>query len=937
MEQIVVRNALGLYSHPNFATLPPGALTLADNCVISREGIVSKRRGFNRYNSAEFTNIPDAIGEGFDRIIVRDGSTLKYDSDGAGTFASWSGTFNDPVTGIDITFLTANGNLYLTTSTGVFVTDALTTSPVQAGVAAALDVQLAKTGTGDGFWNVDTQISYRVYWEREDANENKKRGAPSSREVLSNPTTSDLSYVQGTPNTEVDVSHTAHGFANGDIIEVSDDSSATIADGQYTVIFVDANNYSFETGATAPASGTITVGKKHNISLTTTIPVNEGIVAGDKLRVFRSGFSANINVEPDDDHIFVQEVIIDASDVSTGTVTVTDALTEAERDNGENDDLYTNPRQDGILQKRDRPPHARFMAHYKGHLFFGNYVDAHQVQLELRDVAGLVDNTSSITLNDQQSGGESPTYTFSTAEDIPNQKFQRFTSGTAAENRRDTMKSLVKVINRDSNQSTYYADYLPGNEGAPGVVIIRKTYPHINEDEFTVTANASGTGDNFLPIIPTSGGDVTSSDNAHPGGLRRSRFQEPEGVPKANENNPGRSREAIQGMIGLKEALIVFKEDGLFVLTGQTDGSVGANFVVEELDPTIQLTAPNTLVSLDNSAIAYTSQDVIKTTPGGSGIWSRNIEISLKKISAFTNFESISKGVSYEDERKYLLFTQIGNGDTKAEGCWVYDYLTHAWTRWLLPVSDGHVLTSDRKLYLLSNEDKYILQERKDRLASGTDFQDETLDATVDATSTTTDSNGNTVSTADVTFTAGTPQKGWLFQQSSTSITSKIRAVTGLGGTSYRLQLSSDLSATITTGACTLTKGIEMVVEYILEDAGNVGLLKQYTKCQVYLEQQGGTHSLTFRSDLVNVPSTIEDQVLTNTVGWGSSPWGSSPWGDIVTIAPALVPTRIPRNHQKCRSLRVRYTNQFAREGVNIIQMTLDVRTISSMTERQLV
>ena len=91
--QAKVTNCLGLITQHNPLSLRDGALAKADNCMIRRENIIEDRRGHKLYSS--FSNAPSSMMTYLNRIIVKDGTTLKYDN-GSGTFASYSGSYSEP-------------------------------------------------------------------------------------------------------------------------------------------------------------------------------------------------------------------------------------------------------------------------------------------------------------------------------------------------------------------------------------------------------------------------------------------------------------------------------------------------------------------------------------------------------------------------------------------------------------------------------------------------------------------------------------------------------------------------------------------------------------------------------------------------------------------------------------------------------------------------
>jgi hypothetical protein len=517
-QQRIIRQAAGLWSHPNRYSLPPGALWKADNCVIYREGVVSKRRGFSRYGDA-LSNAPSDVWLFDQSLIVQDGTTLRYDSDDAGTWAAWTGTYSPPDASSPIRTLEARKTFYFTTSGGVYSNDEKTGTPRLAGMAQGLDTQLAYAGTGASWFTSDTQVGYRVVWLRKDANNREIRGAPSYQEILTNPRTTGLSYTSvGAGPYTVTVTHTSHGFSDSDSIDITNSSDPAIADGAYTITYINANSYSFSVAAD-PGAGTLDDGKARDITLTATMP--DDVVAGDSYEVYRSLVSSGIAVTPADRHFLVAKTAVVSGDVTNGYVTYSDTLDEAFLGVG----LYVNDTLEGPSATKsatnDRPPWCRFLATYQGHTFYAYTLHPQQLSLKFLDVAGLTDETSAITLT----GATTETYTFSAAEDLPNNKFKRWTTyATVSQNVAATMKSMCKVINRKS--ATYYAWYVSGTTQAPGMIVIKNRLPNVAA--FSATADAAGTGDNFDPILPTSGTTIISEAETGKNILFRSKFEQPQ-------------------------------------------------------------------------------------------------------------------------------------------------------------------------------------------------------------------------------------------------------------------------------------------------------------------------------------------------------------------------------------------------------------------------
>lgn len=840
MNQAIVRRARGLYSQHNLQNeVPDGALSIADNCVIDREGIVGKRRGWDLYGDS-LSNAPTELSEYKSTILVLDGTTWKYDSDGEGTWASWSGSYTAP-SGWNMKTHEVGGLFLFTTDKGVYSNDETSGTPVRSGVPEGLDMQVALSGAGSGWFTTDNQVAYRITFGREDANGRISIGEPTA----------------------------SHDITN-------------------------------------PAAGT-------DDTVTITFTLHPDVVAGDFYEVWRTEMSGGENTAAGDICFHIIKNEISSTDITNGYVSFTDTYDETYL--GER--LYTNEGEEGISQTNSRPPLTKAgMATYEGHTFYANTTEPHQKELRLLGVTGLVDDTSSITIT--VIGGGSRTYTFSAAEDLANNKFQRHTTGLPSENVENTMRSLCKVINRDSSSSVF-CTYISQTNDAPGIILLKART--LDTGQFSITANNTTTGSKFSPTIPTSGTTVSSSNNEKKNGLFRSKFEQPTAVPPSNYDSVGKYDSQILGIVALNESLLIWKEDGIFRLSGQTDGASGQSFTIEELDPTVKILAPDSLVAVNNMAHAFTTQGVVRADVNLSHIISRPIEPDLNETSEFEDFSTITRAVSYEKDRKYILLTQDTNADSYSKVMWTYNYITNAWTKWKKPVNCAKVMSDDR-LYIGHAVKPYVLKERKSYSRSNIDYMDETVDCTITAVGTTTNSSGSTVSLLTVTFDwSETPSEGWYFRQNF--YTSKVRSVTEISSTSFQLTLDDNLSS-VTTGSAQLTVGIPSEVEWTPENAGNVTTMKQFTKLHIYLEKDFALRNYVgFQSDRQSAVEWSSLINITRSGGWGSGSWGSFSWGDASTLTATPLSINVPRNHQKCRAIRIRYKHLEAKERFDIQQVAL--------------
>ncbi len=180
--QSVDLKAKGLHTFENPLDLDPGSLTIALNIVADRPGTTETRRGFREYGDA-LVDAQTATSYQ-DRLIVHDDDMLKYDSDGAGTWVAYAGTFEAPSV-YRMKFAESNKNLYFTTALGIGKLDALVSIPRQAGTPQALGGSGAVTGV-TGYMPTNSNVAYRITYAYEDANNNLIEGAPSQRITVTN-------------------------------------------------------------------------------------------------------------------------------------------------------------------------------------------------------------------------------------------------------------------------------------------------------------------------------------------------------------------------------------------------------------------------------------------------------------------------------------------------------------------------------------------------------------------------------------------------------------------------------------------------------------------------------------------------------------------------------------------------------------------------------
>ena len=133
-----------------------------------------------------------------------------------------------------------------------------------------------------------------------------------------------------------------------------------------------------------------------------------------------------------------------------------------------------------------------------------------------------------------------------------------------------------------------------------------------------------------------------------------SKEQQPESVPTVNSFKIGPQDKAILRILGLRDSLFIFKEEGLYRLTGENE----SNFNVAFFDNSGIIIAPDSAVILNNQIYFWGVQGVSTVSETGVGVISRPIENTFNRASSenFINHATASFGVSYEADRAYILF-----------------------------------------------------------------------------------------------------------------------------------------------------------------------------------------------------------------------------------------------------------------------------------------
>jgi len=233
--------------------------------------------------------------------------------------------------------------------------------------------------------------------------------------------------------------------------------------------------------------------------------------------------------------------------------------------------------------------------------------------------------------------------------------------------------------------------------------------------------------DHIIINTPYGSGDTTDSFYFYPfqvsdnltikNRLYWSKAGQPEAVPSVNYIDIGTRDEPIERILALRDYLFILKTDGIFMLSGYM-----APFTVRQLD-TESISCPDSAVVLNNQIYMLSTNSVLIINEANPSIISRMIEDKLFEVlNTGFPYRKVGFGVSYDDDRAYLLWLPSAVNDTVATQCFRYNILERTWTRWTKSATCGHVIGTYPKLYIGDGDRAITMVERKNR--DRTDYAD---------------------------------------------------------------------------------------------------------------------------------------------------------------------------------------------------------------------
>lgn len=589
------------------------------------------------------------------------------------------------------------------------------------------------------------------------------------------------------------------------------------------------NTISYVTGGT---------GSNRNVAVTLYIP--DYIQAGYFYQAYRSATVAS-SIEPSDDLQLVYEGIATSTDKTNGYVTFTDITPVDLRGAA----LYTNPTQEGILQANEEPPCALDICTFKNMTFYANTTSKQNIYITLISVSATPSSPSTTSLvYDDTITINSIVYTAKSSETSASGFFKLTNSGTDASNIADTAKSLVKIINlRQTNISAYY---ISGYNELPGKILIMANDYSI--PQFAVISSKSIC---WNPVLQSSGTDNLSTNDNNPNRIYFSKQQQPEAVPILNYVDAGTATDPIYRIIPLRDSVFVLKKNAIYRIIGEDPTSLRISL----FDNTVSLIAIESAVEMNNQIYCYTDQGISTISDTGIQIISRPIEDQTQQSELLSNFDTLSFGIGYEVDRKYLFYCKKIETDIYPTQAYVFNFFTNAWTKFINNRSCG--ITFDNRLYI-GGVDGYIYKERKNLNSS--DYVDDFYNVTINSI------NGNILTLASATNIA---INQIIYKGSVYSVITNV-----LGN-----DVTVESSVGFTTGSAIVYQAIESNLQWSQNSIQNPGILKHFRETTMLFRiadfssiELGFSSNFDSNFEYTEVSPLRSDQ-------WGQFAWGSIPWG----------------------------------------------------------
>jgi hypothetical protein len=435
--------------------------------------------------------------------------------------------------------------------------------------------------------------------------------------------------------------------------------------------------------------------------------------------------------------------------------------------------------------------------------------------------------------------GDPVEYYADDTESITNRTFRLALTETDADDRvRFAAESLARVISVTATQNAdadayavkdkdtgylhrgyswegglpHLVESIEGGNGAGDIHLVT-VHPEVQN----LSIQCTHRGPAFTPNLFTA---LTAVPTLEPARLAWSAPGEPEAWPLLQSAIVGEDSRYIERIVALENSLLVWKEEGLYAVTGSIP-----NIFVDQVDVGLRLVRPDALATMGGVCFAWTNRGFMACTEAGvEQLATGTVADQLRLVSANFPIGASAGHISVWCEahpRLGLVILSVSDGaadDVASRSQFVYHVRTQRWSTWdrddwimrWIPESD-HLVASVFTGVANQTTNAWLLARERDDEDDATSYRDFELSGVTCSIS------GTAVTIATAAFGIFVPAAGDVI--SATGGSRRISSVSSGGGNYTITVASSGLSGT----SCTWRQGYACTVEWQAQHLPGVG------------------------------------------------------------------------------------------------------------------
>jgi hypothetical protein len=384
------------------------------------------------------------------------------------------------------------------------------------------------------------------------------------------------------------------------------------------------------------------------------VPLPTGIsnTNGNYLRMYRSS-PVPSGVKPGDTLFLVYERAVTASDVTNNEINFTDVDSQ-----GGGEPLFTNGDRGGESNNRVRPPLAHDLTTYANRMWLANTQDRQRVKIR---IIAPAPTGALLYIGTEQ---------YALIGDV--------IAGTVSQRIEAEARRLVLDVH--DNSTAYDAYYASGTNDPPGIVVIERK--GLTDGPFTIQTRSNLGVPNAAwaaTITPNLFAPYSSVADVFKNRVQFSIDGLPYAFPLTNTLAVGAEEAAILRIVALRDSIFVFKEDGLWKITGR------GPFYVEQINATCRLIAPDSVAVVDNTIFAIADSGVVAVSEGGVDTISIPIDDTFKALTtvALSQTRAYSRAVAREANTELKVYFAVPTDEDSeyADQTFEWNVATETWWR----------------------------------------------------------------------------------------------------------------------------------------------------------------------------------------------------------------------------------------------------------------